>query len=155
MSLFSRREAGKLAVGAGVAGLFSGSASAGKLNSLREATSAPPPQGEAACNIPIPPKMPREDAVLRFLKDAHMKAELKKNLYRHYKQVSYLDPDLEVLKGVSKMAKVTIQRQRNVQAAFDRITEPCLDYRLMGPSEYNPVADWFSDKISDIMWGRK
>ena len=66
------------------------------------------------------PLMSYEQALSILLKNKDFKNRYTSELYGEFRRVDTIDPDLQVLKSLSPMAKVTFQRQRNVERALDQ-----------------------------------
>lgn len=55
------------------------------------------------------------------LKNTLLRDQITRMLYEQHKWVSYIDPDLAAYKSFSLNAKITFQRQRNVQKELDQM----------------------------------
>lgn len=64
--------------------------------------------------------------------------------YAKHRSIAIVDPDIEVYRSFSPMAKITFQRQRNVDREIEQITtEP--QWNLLSQAR---------DFVSNLMWGR-
>lgn len=87
--------------------------------------------------------MPEWRAARLAMADPDIRALLVAAAYAQHRVVTSVDPDIEVLRSFSPMAKITFQRQRNVQRMLDSATE-------------EPVWSFASkahEFIKKIMWG--
>lgn len=80
----------------------------------------------------------RQALLARALQVPALRAELESALYAARRGNSVLDPDLAVLRSYSMMAKLTFQRQRDVQAEIDA--------SIKGMSPWDAVGKW-SERI--------
>lgn len=94
--------------------------------------------GEAEFN-PNVPKMPRWKALQTALADQAFAEGYSSYLFERERCIERLDPDLEVLRSFSPMAKITFQRQRNVERMLAR------DVQESGPRR------WIDDALNRIM----
>jgi len=99
---------------------------------------------------PLIPTMEHDAAVRLALLDPDMKKALYTYLYNEQKTSlpTQIDPDIEVLRSFSRMAKLTFQRQRNVEHALHHLITPHREtpHGLMG---------MFQSFISDLVWNRE
>lgn len=96
--------------------------------------------GQAAENAV---RMPRWKAARVVLADPQMRADFVAGLYEHHRVVHYIDPDIEIMRCWSPMAKIAFQRQRNVERQ--------LEAALNEPLE--SIFDGLHAKISKLVWG--
>jgi hypothetical protein len=97
-------------------------------------------QGTAA---PIGPKMQEWQAMRLAMLDPDIKRMLTDAAYAQHRVVTSIDPDIEVLRSLSPMAKITFQRQRNVAKAIRESTE-------------EPIWSWGQrarEYVQKLMWG--
>jgi hypothetical protein len=96
---------------------------------------------EITANRPI---MPRWRAAQLAMKVPAMRAAAFDTAWRQNRRVYQVDPDLEVYRSFSPMAKITFQRQRNVERHIREISEPD-HYEALQP---------FKDFLNKTIWGR-
>lgn len=92
-----------------------------------------------------------EEAALAKIKSDPVRLDLIRDAIRQelsQSPLSALDPDIAVMRSWSRMAKVTFQRQRNVEARLQAIL--CRDRN--SPSDYIAA---FHDYLSDLIWGKE
>lgn len=81
----------------------------------------PYPPGEGISTKPIEPKMPRWQAARAVLGDPEARAQATAFFYERHRVVTYIDPDIEIMRSWSPMAKIAFQRQRNVEHELERM----------------------------------
>lgn len=79
--------------------------------------------------------------------DAAVLAEIREELAEENRYVASIDPDLAVMRCFSPMAKVTFQRQRNI----DRALAEAMDERNDRPRRYIRAID---KHLVRLMWGK-
>jgi hypothetical protein len=152
MNLFSRRST--LQAGIGAAALFGSSPStpANQTGYISGADTNTMQADEENVPTPIPPRMPHEEAWQQALLNPDWRREVEATLYFSQRDITAIDPDLMILKAVSPMAKLTLQRRRNVQRQLDALYKP--QYHHNGPENlYNWGRDILEQKVRDLMWG--
>ena len=92
-----------------------------------------------------PQKMKPQEAWKILLQNKEMKDEYTSTLYRQYKEINQVDPDLDVYKSFSRMAKITFQRQRVVQRVVESHLNT-LDYE-------NGITTRIQNLIHKMVWG--
>jgi hypothetical protein len=92
-----------------------------------------------------PQKMSPQNAWKILLQNKEMKDEYTSTLYRQYKDINQIDPDLDVYKSFSRMAKITFQRQRHVQRTVESHSAE-LNYG-------NGITDKLQNFIHKLVWG--
>lgn len=100
---------------------------------------------KSAEQMPQGPKMQEWQAVRLAMLDPDVKKLLMEAAYAQNRVVSQVDPDIEVLRSLSPMAKITFQRQRNVAKALKDATE-------------EPIWSWGQrgrEYIQKLMWGHQ
>lgn len=104
-------------------------------------------QGEASANV-VRELMPAAQARRLIFGDAKVMAEITAELFEDEKRSNpYIDPDLQVLKSLSPMAKITFQRQRNVAHHLAQMRDESWDR----PQRYIHA---FRKHYEKLMWGR-
>lgn len=66
----------------------------------------------------VPSRMRDPASWVQVLRDARARAEIESLLYEQYRDVQMIDPDIDVNRSFSRLAKITFQRQRNVAEAL-------------------------------------
>lgn len=95
--------------------------------------------------MPQGPKMQEWQACRLAMLDPDVKKLLIEAAYAQNRVVSSVDPDIEVLRSFSPMAKIAFQRQRNVAKALKDATEA-------------PIWSWGQrgrEYIQKLMWGNQ
>ena len=92
-----------------------------------------------------PQKMSPQNAWKILLQNKEMRDEYTSTLYRQYKEINQVDPDLDVYKSFSRMAKITFQRQRVVQRVVESHLNT-LDYE-------NGITTRIQNLIHKMVWG--
>ncbi len=90
------------------------------------------------------PYMEMQDAWKRLFKNKEMIDEYTSDLYQKCRVVDRIDPDLDVYKSFSKMAKITFQRQRIVQQAVES--------NIKNQNDYG-IPDKVQNYLQKLMWG--
>lgn len=98
--------------------------------------------GQKAVN----PLMERGNALKIIFGDANALAEIRDELFAENRTIQSVDPDIAILKSLSPMAKITFQRQRNVERALAELQSERWD----GPQRYVRV---FEERLQKMMWG--
>lgn len=93
------------------------------------------------------PLVQRDNALKMIFSNPASFAEICDELFAEQRTVFTVDPDIAVLKSFSDMAKITFQRQRNVERALAELQ----DERWDRPQRYVRALSKHLDKI---MWGR-
>jgi hypothetical protein len=93
--------------------------------------------------MPIGPKMQGWQAARLAMLNPDIKKLLTDAAYAQHRVVTHIDPDIEVLRSLSPMAKITFQRQRNVAKALKDATEEPVWSLGSKAREY----------IQKLMWG--
>lgn len=91
---------------------------------------------------PPQPKMPGWRAHRELMKVPMIRDMVTSERFERHRHVPGIDPDIDVMRSFSRMAKITFQRQRNVQRDLEQCAED--------PGRWSAV-NRFLDKI---MWGR-
>ena len=91
------------------------------------------------------PLMPEWKAMRLAMLDPDIKAIMMDALWNQHREIHKIDPDIEVLRSVSPMAKIAFQRQRNVQRALDQSTNEPLHEIFGKAREY----------IRKLVWGNQ
>lgn len=128
------------AIGQDVASLMTGNAGTGLASNAAGGLSS---MGRASSK----PLMERQSAMQLILGDSRAMAEIRDELWAEQRTVTQVDPDLLVLKSFSPMAKITFQRQRNVERAL----ADALDDRYDMPRRYIRAL---SSRLDKLMWGK-
>lgn len=92
---------------------------------------------------PSGPKMQEWQAMRLAMLDPDIKRMLIDAAYSQHRVITSVDPDIEVLRALSPMAKITFQRQRNVAKAIRDATE-------------EPTWSWGQrarEYVQKLMWG--
>jgi hypothetical protein len=96
---------------------------------------------QEACRGPV---MQEWEASRLALAHPKMRALMMAAAYAKHRNIVSVDPDIEVYRSFSPMAKITFQRQRNVEREIEQITtEP--QWNLLSQAR---------DFVSNLMWGR-
>lgn len=82
-----------------------------------------PYQGGQSANVPQGPRMPEWQAAKLALRNPELRELLVAAAQAQCRIVLSVDPDIEVYRSFSPMAKITFQRQRNVQRVLDEATQ--------------------------------
>jgi hypothetical protein len=93
--------------------------------------------------MPKGPKIQEWQAMRLAMQDPDIRRLVVSQTFEQQRIVASIDPDIEVLRSFSPMAKITFQRQRNVERAIQQATEA-------------PIWETFSaarDFIRRAMWG--
>jgi len=105
---------------------------------VNEWAGAPTPVSEPGPNM----IMDYRKALQKVLMDPEMRSLQESEYYWRHRHVGYIDPDIQVLRSLSPMAKVVYQRQRNVIRAMEEELSPPGD-----------VFKAFRERIHKLMWG--
>ncbi len=89
--------------------------------------------------------MKPQEAWKILLQNKEMRDEYTSTLYKQYKDINQIDPDLDVHKSFSRMAKITFQRQRMVQRTIESHSNE-LNYG-------NGITDKLQSFIHKLVWG--
>lgn len=108
---------------------------------VQEANSFSPP----GTTVPISQKMSELEAHQALMQIPELRDLFTSGLYEQYRNVTYIDPDIAVLRSFSPMAKITFQRQRIVNRNIEVRTAQ--SYFRRGALE--KVQDFIYKK----MWG--
>lgn len=92
------------------------------------------------------PAMERSVALRTIFADAKAIAEIKDELAEQNKFVHVIDPDIAIMRSWSDMAKITFQRQRNIERAFEELQEARLDR----PGRWMRSIE---ERLQKLMWG--
>ena len=92
---------------------------------------------------PMGPLMPEWKAMRLAMLDPDIKAIMMDALWNQHREIHKIDPDIEVLRSFSPMAKIAFQRQRNVQRAIEQSTNEPLHEIFGKAREY----------IRKLVWG--
>ncbi len=87
--------------------------------------------------------MPEWKAMRLAMLDPDIKAIMMDALWNQHREIHKIDPDIEVLRSFSPMAKIAFQRQRNVQRAIEQSTNEPLHEIFGKAREY----------IRKLVWG--
>lgn len=94
------------------------------------------------------PLMEHQSAVRNILGDMRAMSEIRSELAEgELRGNPYIDPDIQIMKTWSPMAKITFQRQRNV----DRAIAEMQDTRWDRPNRYIRA---FQSRMDKLMWGK-
>jgi hypothetical protein len=93
---------------------------------------------------PIKRLMTEQQAFQLLLKNKDVSDLYTTHLYKEYKNVESIDPDLNVYKSFSTMAKIAYQRQRNVKRRLAS---------LIDEEAGNYLPSKIAKFISKLMWG--
>lgn len=96
----------------------------------------------ASANMPA---VPRHTAFELAMKIPALRSAAYEQAWRQNRCVYNVDPDIEVYRSFSPMAKVTFQRQRNVERSVWEESEPNQDAAM------RPIFRF----INNLMWGRE
>lgn len=92
---------------------------------------------------PVEPRMPHWKAARLALKEPWIRDLARSVAFQQHRYISSIDPDIEVYRSFSPMAKITFQRQRNVEREIENIgTEPAYE-----------AGSAIQRVISKFMWG--
>lgn len=101
--------------------------------------------GQPCGNTPTAPRMEHSSAVRMIFGDKEALAAIRDELFAEQRHVISIDPDILIMKAWSPMAKLTFQRQRNVE----RILAELQDNRMDRPQRYIRA---FTDRLNKLMW---
>jgi len=141
----------------GVMGLLAGAPLFGKAvaeHAVESLGTAVPPSHPFTGNMGAqamvnPPLMERDNALKTIFGDAGALADIRAELFAEQRtQIPSIDPDLMVLRSLSPMAKITFQRQRNVDRAIADLQDNAPWDR---PQRYIRA---FNDRLNKLMWGK-
>lgn len=99
-----------------------------------------------AQDSPKAPLIDRTQAMRMVLADKEAIAEIRNELFEEHRIVHAIDPDIAIMKSWSDMAKITFQRQRNVERAMAELQEQRLDR----PQQY---IHTLTKQLNKLMWG--
>jgi hypothetical protein len=102
----------------------------------------------ANSTAPTAPKISRESALARLFRDNNTITELRSRLFAESRP-SAIDPDIMILKSLSPMAKLTYQRQREVEQKLKDLT----NYNPNIPRQWSLAGAWLEECIGKMMWG--
>jgi hypothetical protein len=74
------------------------------------------------------PFISRQQATKLLLQNKELLSEITSQMYEHERIINHIDPDINIYKSFSPMAKITFQRQRNVQRQLHNLTGEHSDY---------------------------
>lgn len=97
--------------------------------------------------IPSKPIVEQAAATRMIFGDAEALTEIRNELYAENRYVPVIDPDIAIMKSWSDMAKITFQRQRNVERALAELQEERWDR----PQRYVRA---FTQRLNKLMWGK-
>jgi hypothetical protein len=80
-------------------------------------------QGGQVNRAPVP-LMPSHQAFRLALRTPHVRDAIMEAVWRDNRRVHAVDPDIEIYRSFSPMAKITFQRQRNVERELQERSEP-------------------------------
>jgi hypothetical protein len=103
--------------------------------------------GIAGASNPINPLMERSHALRTIFADAKAIAEMRDELFEQHRFIPSIDPDIAIMRSWSDMAKITFQRQRNVERAWVELQEARLDR----PGRYLRALE---ERLQKLMWGQ-
>jgi hypothetical protein len=150
----TRRQALQAGVGAAVLGgaraLGLVSQGASTFNSAPQHTSGYASAEKAGSPTPMNPLMEHSAAIARTLGDVSLREQVRGKLFEQFQHVSEIDPDLQILKSLSPMVKLTITRQRRVEREMRKIFS---FESSSGPQEWSPVRDLVYQHVHRLMWG--
>lgn len=92
------------------------------------------------------PKMEHWQALKLAMADPDLRREFVSECYARNKQIDAVDADLLCLKSFSPMAKITFQRQRNVEREIKAMTSS---------SQLGFASGAISRFINKVMWGEE
>lgn len=98
-----------------------------------------------AVNPAPTPKMEHWQAMRLALQDPDIRREIMAECYARHKIVNALDPDIANKRSWSDMAKITFQRQRNVERDIEQMTQV---------STLGFAGKLLQNFIQKAMWGR-
>lgn len=97
----------------------------------------------AGASKQVAPKMPHWQAMRLALANPDLRRQIISDMYDRHRRVDSVDMDIACLKSLSPMAKVTFQRQRNVERELEQQTVD----RALGGFEV------LQNFIAKAMWG--
>lgn len=101
--------------------------------------------GQSAANNPL---MDPKAALRKVFGDARAMAEIREELAEsELRGNPYIDPDIQIMKSWSPMAKITFQRQRNINRAIAEMQ----DDRWDRPQRYIRALQ---SRVDKMMWGK-
>lgn len=104
--------------------------------------------GQNMGNMVAEPLMKSDRALRLIFSDAAALAEIRSEIFDQQRQYSTnIDPDIMVLKSLSPMAKITFQRQRNVERELADLQEERWDR----PQKYVRALQ---SRVQKLMWGK-
>ncbi len=99
-------------------------------------------EADQCTGVPRGPKMQEWEAARIAVKNPTLREIMKSEFYSRHRVIDRVDPDIEVYRSWSPMAKIAFQRQRNVEREFLAMTsEP--GWNIWGR---------VSDVIRNLMW---
>jgi len=102
-------------------------------------------QSTGPANIPF---VEHQSALRSIFGDAKALAEIRAELAEaELRNNPYIDPDIQIMRSFSPMAKITFQRQRNVERALAEIQ----DTRWDRPQRYIRALQ---SRLDKMMWGK-
>lgn len=101
----------------------------------------------AAQQIGAAPRMERSAAMRMIFGDKSVLDEIRAELFAENRGVAQIDSDIWNMKSWSDMAKITFQRQRNVERALAEIQSERWDR----PNRYVRAIE---DRLQKLMWGK-
>lgn len=104
--------------------------------------------GQCAANRISEPLVERSAALRTVLADKQAMSEIRDEMFREHRVVLSIDPDIMAMRSWSPMAKVTFQRQRNVERAIEE---------AFGDNDWNKPSRYvraLAMRLEKIMWGR-
>lgn len=99
--------------------------------------------GQKMATAPIGPRLPQWKATRLVLCDPAMMALAREASFRAHRNIGHIDTDLQIKRSFSPMAKLTYQRQRNVENDIERLCSV-------------QDVDWIDplrEKINKLVWG--
>lgn len=93
--------------------------------------------------LPRQPLVSHTQAVAKILADPILRQKIEAEAWQNHRRVFVVDDDIAAMRSFSHMAKITFQRQRNVQREIEEIQKP-------PPWE---TRGFFETAVRKIMWG--
>lgn len=98
---------------------------------------------------PPNPLVSRQTALRAILSDKKAMEEIRDELFANHSQIHHIDPDIQIMRSFSTMAKITFQRQRNVERSMDSLFR---ESKTNIPQIYIQA---FAGRLNKMMWGRE
>lgn len=141
--MITRRTAAGVLAGLPFVGKAAGANAVGGINGLGNTQASPPTTPYPTPDRPQMAKVPEWRALRLAMQDPDLRREIVSMAFEQHRTVLSVDPDIEVMRSFSPMAKITFQRQRNVGRYIQQQTE-------------TPKWEMFSplrEFIKKAMWG--